>query len=251
MRADHYDAHYALERSHWWFTARRSIVLTLLERELRAEAALARPLKLLDVGCGTGGMLPYLAKYGTVVGVEPAPVAVEYAARQPFDVRLGGLPAELPFDTGEKFDVITLLDVLEHVEADLEALVNLRKLLQPGGRLLITVPAFQFLWSGHDVINEHKRRYRRDELVGKLTATGFHVRLISYCNFALFLPIAAVRLVKRQFREHDEQNPSLGIVPKPVNTLLHRLFASERHVIPRLPLPFGVSLIAVASVQED
>src|SRR5439155_35798 len=137
-----------------------------------------------------GGMLAHLRRYGSVVGVDPAPRAVAYATAQgDFDVRRGGLPRALPFADGERFDVITLLDVLEHVDADVDALARLHDRLHPGGRLLITVPAFGFLWSGHDVINEHKRRYRRPELRAKLERTGFAVRVLSYCNTGLFLPI--------------------------------------------------------------
>ncbi len=250
MRAEHYDAHHALEETHWWFTARRSIVLRLLERELRLDAALRPPLRLLDIGCGTGGMLPHLGKYGSVVGVDPAPEAIAYASERDFDVRRGGLPADLPFGPGETFDIITLLDVLEHVEADRDALTQIRARMSARGRLLVTVPAFQFLWSGHDVINEHKRRYRRTGLRSRLEQTGFKVRLLSYCNFALFLPIAAIRLLRRQMSV-DERQTYLGTVPAPLNGLLHTLFASERYIIPALPLPFGVSLIAVASASED
>lgn len=248
MRADHYDTHHALEKTHWWFTARRSIVLRLLDREIKLEPALRRPLRLLDVGCGTGGMLSHLSRYGSVVGVDPAPQAVAYAsAMAQFDVRNGGLPTDLPFEAGELFDIITLLDVLEHVDADVEALNQLRARLTPGGRLLITVPAFQFLWSGHDVINEHKRRYTRAELKDKLEASGFHVRVLSYCNSTLFLPIAAIRLLRRNLRV-DQEKAYLGTVPEPMNSLLHALFASERYLIPSIRLPFGVSLVAVANI---
>ena len=246
MRADHYEAHFALEQDHWWWVGRRNIVLHLLDREIAADARLAKPLRLLDVGTGGGGILPFLSKYGEVVAVDPEPAAVAAASARSFDVRQGGLPADLPFGSNEKFDVITALDVIEHVEADVESLQNLRKLLEPHGRLIVTVPAFQFLWSGHDVINEHKRRYTKAELRTKLQRAGFHVRVISYCNSALFLPIAAVRLLSRK----NETKTALGVVPKPANAFLGGLFGMERHIIPMLSLPFGVSLVAVASVEE-
>jgi SAM-dependent methyltransferase len=246
MRADHYDAHFALEQDHWWWVGRRNIVLHLLDREIAADPRLAKPLRLLDVGTGGGGILPFLGKYGEVMAVDPEPAAVAAASARSFDVRQGGLPADLPFQTNEKFDVITALDVIEHVEEDVESLQNIRKLLEPHGRLIVTVPAFQFLWSGHDVINEHKRRYTKGELRSKLQRAGFQVRVISYCNSALFLPIAAVRLFSRK----NETNTALGVVPKPANAFLGGLFGMERHIIPMLSLPFGVSLVAVASVEE-
>lgn len=251
MRADHYETHFALEQDHWWFVGRRNILLHLLDREVQRDARLRRPLKLLDVGTGGGGILPFLSNYGSVVAVDPEPAAVAAASARSFDVRRGGLPSDLPFGADEKFDVITLLDVIEHVDQDVESLINVRRLLRPHGRVIITVPAFQFLWSGHDVINEHKRRYTKSELQHKLDAAGFNVRLISYCNSALFLPIAAVRLARRRFSSTDETETALGMVPKPANALLGGLFGMERHIIPMFPLPFGVSLVAVASVKED
>jgi SAM-dependent methyltransferase len=250
MRPEHYDAHFKLEQTHWWFTGRRAIVLSLLDREVRGDPQLQRPLRVLDVGCGGGGILPYLSKYGSVVAVDPEPAAVAAASSRSFDVRLGGLPSDLPFGTDDKFDIITMLDVLEHVDADTDSLLNIRSLLQPHGRLLITVPAYQFLWSGHDVINDHKRRYHRAELTRKLETAGFHINLMSYCNSALFLPIAAIRLAMRRFGRSDAHKTALGIVPAPANAVLHSLFAMERYIIPTLPLPFGVSLITVASVKE-
>jgi SAM-dependent methyltransferase len=251
MRADHYEAHFALEQNHWWFVGRRSILLHLLDREIARDPRLAPPLRLLDVGTGGGGILPFLAKYGAVVAVDPEPAAIAAASARNFDVRRGGLPSDLPFGINDRFDVITMLDVIEHVEQDVESLINVRALLQPHGRLIVTVPAFPFLWSGHDVINEHKRRYRKTELRAKLERARFNVELISYCNTALFLPIAAVRLARRRFGSSDQTKTELGIVPEPANAFLGGLFGIERHIIPMLPLPFGVSLVAVASKKED
>lgn len=248
MKTEWYDVHAELEETHWWFTARRSIVRRLLQRELQREPALARPLRILDIGCGTGGTVRHLADFGAVVGIDPSPVAVAHArSKGAEDVRLGGLPADLPFGADQQFDVITLLDVLEHIEDDMGALVEVRKLLCKPGRLIITVPAFQFLWSGHDVINEHKRRYSRADLGAKLGRAGLRVITLSYCNTILFLPIALVRLVQRlAHHDLDAANNNVGRVPAPINTVLHHLFAAERHVLTRRRLPFGVSLIAVA-----
>jgi 2-polyprenyl-3-methyl-5-hydroxy-6-metoxy-1,4-benzoquinol methylase len=242
MRTEMYALHAALEETHWWFAARRRIVLTLLRRELRGR----RDLRLLDVGCGAGGMLAYLREFGTVTGVDPSPDAVAYAAAQAgADVRFGTLPDGLPFTAQEKFDVITLLDVLEHVEADQESLRTLRTLLKPGGLLIVTVPAFRFLWTNHDVVNEHKRRYRRAELAQRLTAADFTVRTLTYFNTALFPPIAAIRVVRR-LAGATETGADLGDTPAPINAALRTIFSAERHAIGRVRLPFGVSLIAAA-----
>jgi SAM-dependent methyltransferase len=251
MRAEMYDLHNELENSHWWFTARREIVLSLLRHELDTALVPRSPLRLLDVGCGAGGMLRHLAQFGSAIGVDPAPAAVDCAASKKVDVRLGGLPDTMPFDDGERFDVITLLDVLEHINDDGAALRKLRSLLEPDGRIIITVPAFMFLWSDHDVVNEHCRRYDRAGLAALLEAAGFDVLRISYFNTALFAPIAAIRIIQRRARRGPAGSANaagdLGRVREPVNSVLHHLFAAERFILRRRTLPFGVSLVAVAS----
>jgi SAM-dependent methyltransferase len=253
MQTEWYDVHAELEENHWWFTARRSIVRTLLRHELERDPALVPPLRILDIGCGAGGTVRDLAEFGTVQGIDPSPVAVAYArSKGDGEVRIGALPSDLPFEPHERFDVITLLDVLEHVDRDVEALVNIRGLLGHSGRLIITVPAYQFLWSGHDVINEHKRRYSRAELESKLGRAGFRISTLSYYNTILFLPVALVRLAQRAAQgDRAPSSSAVGRVPRPVNRLLHHLFAAERHVLTHASLPFGVSLIAVARPDEE
>lgn len=241
-----YALHEAHEQHHWWFAARRRIVLHQLRREIDRHD---EPLRLLDVGCGAGGMLDHLREFGDVTGVDPAPAAVRYAAGKGADVRFGTLPHDLPFTTSEHFDVITLLDVLEHIDDDHASLRALHRLLEPGGLLLLTVPAFPSLWSGHDVVNEHKRRYTRSGLRQRLEGAGFDVRMLSFFNAALFPPIAGVRIVKR-WLGGTEAGGDLGEVPRPLNAVLRTVFAAERHVLGLLPLPFGVSLIAVARARN-
>lgn len=245
MKAEMYTLHEAHEQTHWWFAARRRIVLHLIRRELAMQNR-TEPLRVLDVGCGAGAMLSYLQEFGSVCGVDPSPLAVEYAAgKGTAPVLRGGLPRDLPFSRGERFDLITLLDVLEHVEEDEQSLAALRTLLHPGGSLVITVPAYQFLWSSHDVVNEHCRRYTRTQLAALLQSAGFHVRTISYYNTFLFPPVAAVRMARRAF-SGTAGDGDLGVVPRPLNVLLREVFALERHLVGRIPLPAGVSLIALA-----
>lgn len=243
MNAEMYALHEKYEETHWWFAARRRIVLHLLKRELGAARA---PLRLLDVGCGAGGMLAHLRAFGDVIGVDPSPDAVAYAAaKQTAEVRMGTLPHGLPLSATDRFDVITMLDVLEHVEEDVASLKTLHGLLQPDGLLLLTVPAYPFLWSGHDVVNEHKRRYTRALLHDRLVTAGFEIRTLSYYNTLLFPPIASVRLMQR-WLGRSQGGTDLGPVPGPLNALLRSVFAAERHVVGSVPLPFGVSLIATA-----
>jgi SAM-dependent methyltransferase len=247
MRDEMHALHAEHEATHWWYAARRQIVLDLLRRGLGTPDG---TLRLLDIGCGAGGLLPYLAQFGAVTGVDPSPGAVAHAARHGAgDVHVGTLPDGLPFGPQDRFDVITLLDVVEHVAEDVQSLSVVNDLLEPDGTLVITVPAFPFLWSGHDVVNEHKRRYTRATLRDRLERAGFQVTLLSYYNAALFPPIAALRMTRRLVRG-TEARADVGAVPAPVNAVLRTVFAAERHVLGRLPLPFGLSLIATARPQH-
>lgn len=243
MNTEMYVLHDRYEEKHWWFAARRQIVLHRLSRELGERR---RTLRLLDVGCGAGGMLDHLRAFGDVIGVDPSPEAVAYAAgKNTAEVRTGTLPDGLPFSPTDRFDVITLLDVLEHIDEDIASLIALRRLLSPDGLLLLTVPAYQFLWSAHDVMNEHKRRYSRALLRARLETAGFEMQTLSYYNTLLFPAVAAVRIVKRWIGG-SEGASDIRPVPRPLNALLRSMFAAERHVLGTVALPFGVSLIATA-----
>ena len=240
MRDSHLLYHAEAEFHHWWFAARREIVLAQLEGVLEAGRSDRR---LLDIGCGAGGFLAFLGRYGHATGIEASPEAVEIASRSGADVRFGSLPGDIPVEQ-ESVDVITLLDVLEHVEEDLDALRTIRDRLRPGGHLILTVPAFPFLWSGHDVVNEHKRRYVRSQLDERLRGTGFEVLRTSYFNTLLFPPIALLRILRRPWDRDDRADE--GRVPALLNGLLRRTFGAERWFLKWADLPFGVSLLAVA-----
>lgn len=239
MRRDVYLRMRELEERHWWFVARRRIVRAFIGRYVSLPPGAA----ILDAGCGTGGNLPMLARLGTVIGLEPDATALALARSRPgaVEVRAGGLPDDLPFDP-ESFDLIVLLDVLEHVEDDRASLLNLARVLKPGGHLVMTVPAFPFLWSGHDDAHQHRRRYRRRGLVDKLTAAGLRPRCVTYYNSLLFPLIAAMRLLKRAGQPGDD----LWMPSRIVNSVLGAVLGVERIAVGRLPLPAGVSLIACA-----
>lgn len=241
MRNDLYHQMSALEDRHWWFAARREIVSQAISRIAKPPA----DARILDAGCGTGGNLAMLGRFGHVTGVEPDETALELARGRGSHAEIvkGMLPDALPFDDGT-FDLAVLLDVLEHVDDDRAALRRLASLLKPGGHLVLTVPAFRFLWSGHDDSHQHRRRYRRPELSEKISSAGLNVRCVSYFNTWLFPVIAAARAVKR--RSASRESSDLFLPPPPVNALLRTLMASERHAIGRISLPAGVSLIACA-----
>jgi SAM-dependent methyltransferase len=228
-----------VEEEHWWFVARRRILGDLLERLVE----LPQPARVLEAGCGTGGNLGMLSRFGAVRAFEPDEGARSHArSKGAFDVRDGRLPDAVPFEPDD-FDLVAALDILEHLDDDAASLAALAHRLRPGGWLLITVPAFGFLWSQHDESHHHKRRYRKDELVARIKAAGLIPVRVSYYNSLLFPLIAGVRLLRNLLgRQGDDE----ALPPRAINRFLAGVFASERHLIGRVPLPLGVSLVALA-----
>jgi SAM-dependent methyltransferase len=235
-----YDELAAVEDTHWWFLGRRRIVRDVLRRRLGRATA---PRAIVDVGCGTGGMLGMLREFGDVTGLDASPIAVGYCEQRfgdSVEVRLGRIPEDIP----EGADVITAFDVVEHLEDDDRALAGIHDRLPPGGVFVCTVPAFPFLWSGHDVVHHHHRRYTQDVLRRRLEDAGFTVERISYFNTFLFPAAAAIRLLQRFVP--GAPAGSDASTPKPVvNRLLLTLFASERFLLRWTTLPVGISLMAV------
>lgn len=228
-----------IQEKHWWYEGRRRILSSII-------AGLNLPARadILEVGCGPGANLNMLKTFGIVTGVEPDDFSIIHARNiSGCQVEKGVLPDGLL--VSGPFDLIGAFDVIEHVDQDLESLKALRDLLRTGGNALFTVPAYPFLWSEHDVVNHHKRRYILPQFYDLLKQAGFEITFISYYNTLLFLPIVAVRMLKKLMKIKDvpdETMPRWAFV----NTLLGAVFASERHILSRgKALPFGVSIIAV------
>jgi len=236
-----YDQFYELEDKHWWFTARREIILDLVKRFKPAGSA----LKILDIGCGTGAVLQKLKEYGDVSGVDFSSEAVSYAIQKVGgNIVRGSLPTDIPFAPAS-FDLITLLDVLEHIDDDAGSIVTVNKILKDNGILIMTVPAFQFLWSGHDDINHHKRRYTKSEIHNLLVKHGFKILKISYFNTFLFPAILTVRLLGKVFKMNNQKS-DLKMPGKIPNAILKRIFSAEQLWLSRMRFPVGVSILAVA-----
>ncbi len=223
-----------VEQRHWWFCARRKILADQIE-----QLALPDTAHLLEVGCGTGGNLSMLSRFGKVVAVEPDDAARHHAQQQSGQEILSGfLPHHLPAAAYDA-DLAVALDVIEHVEDDRAAVAAISRCLKPGGHFLATVPAYQWMWSGHDVAHHHKRRYRRLAFTQLFLDAGLTIRKSSYFNTFLFPPIAAARLLG--WAVDGEAVPSA-----PLNKALQAIFSAERLLLRDGALPFGVSILVVA-----
>ncbi|HEX3689367.1 MAG TPA: class I SAM-dependent methyltransferase [Solirubrobacteraceae bacterium] len=231
----------AVDEHHWWYRGRRRVIRAELDR-----LPLPAGARVLDAGCGSGRTLVELASYGgEVSGIELNTDAAELArGRGLGEVKVGRLE-ELPWDDAA-FDLITCLDVIEHVPDDVVALAELRRVARPGGWLLVTVPAYQALWSRHDEANHHYRRYSRASLRMSARSAGWQIERVSSFNSLLLAPAAAVRLAQRRMRAQNGHRNDLDLGPAWLNDVLERPLALEASWLARgRTLPVGLSLLAV------
>jgi SAM-dependent methyltransferase len=246
MRKDYYSEYYEIENVHWWFTARWHIFVSLIEREFRSRS---KEIRSLDVGCGTGTMLGHLDRLGMAFGVDISPEALAFCRRRGQSRVLRSCAASLPFG-GDYFDLVCALDMLEHVADDVAALREFGRICSPNGRILITVPAYSFLWGAQDEISHHLRRYSKRQLESRIHEAGLVVRQLTYFNTLLFPLIALIRLSRRlvpalargELHSDFEMTP-----PGWLNNALGTIFSAESMAIEHLFMPFGVSVLAVAS----
>jgi SAM-dependent methyltransferase len=239
-----YDRFFVLETTHFWRIAKRRLVLNWLRRY----GPPAGGFRLLDIG-GACSLIPLeMGQWGEVQVIEVDAGTVEFARdKLGLDVRQGRFPDDVPVQGS--FDVVTMLDVLEHIEDDAASLRAAGRLLKPGGLLLITVPALRWLWSDHDVVLHHHRRYTRGELVAKLDAAGFRVERVSYYTGLLLAAVLAERaagklrssITGKHKTEYDVKPP-----PGPLNSIFGLTMSLERWLLGRMNCWLGSSLIAVA-----
>ena len=230
----------AQEGEHWWFVGRRAIIDNLI----RTHVGLPAQARILEAGCGTGGNLALLAAHGAVDALEYDEEARAIAAAGGLgQVEGGALPDAIGFGS-TSYDLIALLDVLEHVDQDRASLAALGARLSGGGRMLVTVPAVPWLWSHHDVLHHHKRRYTQAGLVDVATAAGLRVDACGYFNSLLF-PLAVAQRMAHQLLHRQA---ALDARPAPwLNRSLQQIFMAERHLLDRIRFPIGLSLFAVLS----
>jgi SAM-dependent methyltransferase len=227
-----------LDQDHWWFIARRRILASVVERIVRPP----KKARVLEVGCGTGHNLAMLGQYGALEACELDDCARALASKRlGREIKSARLP-DLSMFERDTYDLVALLDVLEHVPDDVASLKAILKRLKPGGALLLTVPANPWMWSAHDVAHHHFRRYSKRKLARVIGDAGFEVQLLSFFNTLLFPLVAAARVVGKVTRKEsaDDSLPSA-----PVNAVLENVFGLETNLVGRVPMPFGVSLVAV------
>jgi SAM-dependent methyltransferase len=235
-----------IESKHWWFSGRRAILSRIIE-----SLNLSHNSKILEVGCGTGGNLQMLAKFGEVSALEMDTNARTIAANKTnnfYDIRAGYCPDEIPFQD-QRFDLICMLDVLEHIEHDTETLIAIKKLLTKNGRIIITVPSYQWLYGAHDKFLHHKRRYSATKMKREIMGLGLRAVKISYFNTILF-PLAAIVRIKDKLLCNISATGT-SIPAAPINKFLTTLFSAERYFLERFNLPFGVSLLCILESDED
>jgi SAM-dependent methyltransferase len=226
------------EDTHWWFVARRQIVKRLISKY----CALSSESKILEAGCGTGGNLELLNAFGTLDAFEFDEINRGMAQEKSgMKIPFGALPDEVPFKD-KKYNLIALLDVLEHIELDEASLTALGQKLETRGRILVTVPAMPWLWSKHDVVHHHFRRYTHKSLCATAEAAGLKVVKASYFNFLLFPLVVIKRLADKLTSSDspDDETPSSWL-----NTLLFHVFRIEKHIVGSIPMPWGLSLFVI------
>lgn len=231
----------AAEDRHWWYVGRRRI----LERVVDS-LALPQGVDILDAGCGSGRNLEWLARFGAVTGLELSADSLEYARRRAVGSVVAGSVEEIPLE-GASFDLVTSFDVIEHVD-DRRALHELHRVLRPGGRLVVSVPAYPLLWSEHDARNHHRRRYTTRALLETARAAGFDPRWSSYFNL-LLLPVAAAHRLIEGFRMPADDEPrrsEFELTPGWLNPLLRLPLDAEAALLRAGGrIPAGLSLLAV------
>jgi len=263
MRPLNYEVMFDVEDYHWWFVGRREIVFSQIEDALGATQAAARArlspeadpsqtgraggalpgMRVLDVGCGTGATMDHLKRYGLPHGIDLSELPLRFSRRRGHQRTLRASVTELPFDS-ESFDLVTALDVIEHLDDDAQGLSEIRRVLKPGAPVVIFVPAFQSLWGPNDVQSGHRRRYRLNQLRSVVEGAGLRVERVSYANIAMFIPIWLGRKILTLLGR-DEQAENRINHPI-INNLLARIFSTEAGWLRNHTLPFGVSIICVA-----
>lgn len=245
MHPREFDELYTLEDTYWWFVGRRQLVRDLIRR-YAPDTQCGGPLRMLDVGCGTGGTMKVLAELGESHGCDPAWPALRYCRTRSLSSLACGRVEQLCYGD-ESVQVVVSCDVLEHIGDDVAAMREMLRVLTPGGVLVATVPAHPYLWSEHDEALAHLRRYTRNEIVSKLQEAGYRVEKLSAAVSFVFPLILMFRWLQRlRPKRPDEPKTDLRILPEPLNRALIGLLSIETWLMRSMNLPIGTSFAVVA-----
>lgn len=232
---------YNLEETHWWYVGRRRIIASFV-KEI-CERVSDREPRIVDIGCGTGANLKMLSQFGAAEGVDISQDALEFCrARGLTNVKLGAAES-LPYEDGQ-FDLVTALDVVEHLDDDVAGLREMHRVLRPGGHILLFVPTFMFLWGVQDEVSHHRRRYRLPELRRAVEEAGFAVERTSYANVTFFPIVFVVRMIMRVTGMKVDSEARINIPA--LNGFFSRIFGAEASLLRFITFPIGVSGLLVA-----
>jgi len=236
-----YLINFSFEDTHWWFVGRRQIIL---DRIRQAFPGGVSAKSVLDFGCGTGKLMQCMSDFETVIGIDASEISLEYCRKRGLKTVMKD--EDFFRENRAQFNVVTLLDVLEHVPDEAAVLGRIHHMLTDDGLLLVTVPAYQFLWGDEDELSDHLRRYTAKGLKQVVTASGFEVTFISYFNFFLLPIISIVVLTKRLLARGQAPVSNVRPVPNLINQALIMVLALEAWLLRRLRLPVGASVILCA-----
>lgn len=231
-----------VEDSHWWFVGRRAILESFLRDIVSKLKRSGDPIRILDVGCGTGANLEMLSQFGAAEGVDVSDDALEFCRRKGLSVQKG-LAETLPYED-ETFDVTTALDVVEHLDDDIAGLKEMYRVTKTGGYSLIFVPAFMWLWGVQDDISNHRIRYTKQQIVERLEQAGYKVERATYANFTFFAPILGGRTLMKLTGIKPESENNITI--SALNGFFGKIFSAERYILKNFDFPFGVSIVITA-----
>ncbi|HNW74368.1 MAG TPA: class I SAM-dependent methyltransferase [Bacteroidales bacterium] len=245
MQKDYESIYHAAEENYWWFHGRREFIISTIQKQ-----GVSKGSVILEVGCSGGRLLELLNEEGfrNLSGIDLSEDAICRCRERNLKNVLVKDGENTGFEDG-KFDLIIASDILEHIKNEEEALLEWYRILRPGGKLILFVPAFNFLWSSYDEFNFHYRRYTKSYFLKKIVKAGFKVELTSYWNFILFLPIALVRIGTRLLNTRSRPDRIFEI-NRYVNRLLLYLIRFENWLLGLIRLPIGVSLFAVVKKQS-
>jgi len=243
MDGEAYKEMIELQEKHWWFVARRDVVKSFMKLQMKESLT----SKVLEIGCGVGGNVGLLSQSGNYLGIDMHRPAIDHCSEKfpQFNfqcTRVEDIPEEF---SSNKFDSIYILDVLEHIDDQLEILKSTKNYLTQNGKILLTVPAFEFLWSPHDDFVHHVRRYTKSGLQKTLEEAGYKVERITYFNSILF-PLALIQRLSMRLLD-KKLSTHLSTPPPVVNRLFQFIFAQEAWILKHTNLPVGLSVIAVVS----